>query len=285
MRTNLTRRAFNMALAGAGVSWTTMANARDDESRLVINWDKNFLTVAGDFPGGEIKINYLEAYCRAGSTDADWRTHTVIPHTAEKLASSHPPHEIHLLNRLADGVVVQHVVTAKHDEIDFRLVAENPTAVESQAHWAQPCIRLDKFTGRDKLDYVPLCFVFVDGKLARLPTQPWATEARYTPGQVYCPKHVPRTDVNPRPLSSIVPSSGLCGCYSGDEKWIMATAWEPYQELFQGVATCMHSDFRIGGLKPGEKKTIRGKMYIVPAVDIVKLVARYERDFPEQKPA
>ena len=28
----------------------------------------------------------------------------------------------------------------------------------------------------------------------------------------------------------------------------LATAWEPYQELFQGVIVCMHSDFRIGGL-------------------------------------
>ena len=27
----------------------------------------------------------------------------------------------------------------------------------------------------------------------------------------------------------------------------MAVAWEPYQELFQGVIVCLHSDFRIGG--------------------------------------
>ena len=31
----------------------------------------------------------------------------------------------------------------------------------------------------------------------------------------------------------------------------MATAWEPYQELFQGVIVCLHSDFRIGGLEAG----------------------------------
>ena len=33
--------------------------------------------------------------------------------------------------------------------------------------------------------------------------------------------------------------------------------------LFQGVVVCVHSDFRIGGLKPGERKQIRGKMYII----------------------
>jgi hypothetical protein len=41
---------------------------------------------------------------------------------------------------------------------------------------------------------------------------------------------------------------------------LMASAWEPYQELFQGVAACIHADFRIGGLKPGESKSIRGKI-------------------------
>jgi hypothetical protein len=41
-----------------------------------------------------------------------------------------------------------------------------------------------------------------------------------------------------------------------------------------------HSDFRIGRLKPGETKQIRGKLYIVPA-DVSALVARCEKDFPE----
>jgi hypothetical protein len=92
---------------------------------------------------------------------------------------------------------------------------------------------------------------------------------------------VDRNDVNPRPLSSLIPSSGLSGCYSADEKQILACAWEPYQEIFQGVIGCLHSDFRIGGLKPGETKRIRGKLYVVPS-DVAPLVARYERDFPEQ---
>jgi hypothetical protein len=249
---------------------------------LAISWEKNFLTVRGPhIPGEEVRIHYLEAYCRAGSTDADWRLHTVIRHQAE-LVGTPTDHEIQLIDRLTDGVVVRHRITASDDEIDFRLVAHNPTQEPSEAHWAQPCIRVDKFTGLGKESYIPQCFIFLEGKLARLPTQPWATQARYTPGQVYCPKHVDRNDVNPRPLSTLVPSNGLCGAFSGDNRWILATAWEPYQELFQGVATCIHSDFRIGGLKPGETKEIRGKLYIVPA-DVPALVQRYERDFPEHQ--
>jgi hypothetical protein len=132
--------------------------------------------------------------------------------------------------------------------------------------------------------YLPLFFVLVDGKVKKLPTEPWATEARYVPGQVYCPAHVDRADVNPRPLSKIVPSHGLIGCFSLDAKWIVASAWQPYQELFQGVITCVHADFRLGGLAPGETKQIRGRVYVTRD-DIASLVKRYERDFPEHLPA
>jgi hypothetical protein len=254
---------------------------------LSLAWEKNFLTIAGDFPGGELRILYLEAYCRPESTDREWRE-TVIPHTAEKLEASADGRRIRLKDTLADGVVVEHTITASKNEVDFRLVAHNPTDKPSEAHWAQPCIRVDKFTGTTNADarelvpaYARKCFLFIDNKLTRLPTLPWAENARYTPGQVYCPPNVDRNDVNPRPLSVLVPSSGLCGCFSADESQIMAVAWEPYQEIFQGVIACLHSDFRMGGLAPGETKQIRGKLYVVPA-NVPELVNRHERDFPEQ---
>lgn len=254
---------------------------------LSIAWEKNFLTIRGEFPGDELKILYLEAYCRPRSTDRDWKE-TVIPHTAELALASDEQRVIKLRDKLADGVVVEHTLTAGKDEVDFRLVAHNPTDKPSLAHWAQPCIRVDKFTGTTSADaralvpeYARKSFLFIDGKLTRLPTEPWADKARYVPGQVYCPKGVDRNDVNPRPLSSLVPSSGLCGCFSADEKQIMAVAWEPYQEIFQGVIACIHSDFRVGGLAAGETKKIRGKLYIVPA-DVDRLVKRYEQDFLEQ---
>jgi hypothetical protein len=107
-------------------------------------------------------------------------------------------------------------------------------------------MRIDRFTGCPRDDartlvprYARKCFLFLDGKLTRLPTEPWADKARYTPGQVYAPRHVDRNDVNPRPLSPLTPSHGLTGCFSADEKMILAVAWEPYQELFQGVITCL----------------------------------------------
>src|SRR5437016_9750179 len=98
-----------------------------DSKPLTISWEKNFLTVRGDFPGGEIRTLYLEAYCRPGSTDREWRE-TVIPHSAEKMEASGDGRVIKLRDKLADGVVVDHTITAGNDEIDFRLVAPNPTA-------------------------------------------------------------------------------------------------------------------------------------------------------------
>jgi hypothetical protein len=278
-------RQFVFAIAVAfGTCWSAIAQ---ESKPLTIAWEKNFLTIRGDFPGGELRTLYLEAYCRPGSTDREWRE-TVIPHTAEKLEASADGKLIKLRDKLADGVVVDHTITAGSDEVDFRLVAHNPTDKPSEAHWAQPCIRVEQFTGTTRTDaralvpqYARKCFLFLDGHLHRLPTEPWADNARYVPGQVYAAKGVDRDDVNPRPLSSLVPSSGLCGCFSGDEKQIMAVAWEPYQEIFQGVIACLHSDFRLGGLAPGQSKNIHGKIYIVPA-DVPRLVSRYQKDFPEQ---
>ena len=106
---------------------------------------------------------------------------TVIGHATEKLSAREDGSVIRLRDRLRDGVTVEHTITAGADEVDFRLVAHNPTATESQAHWAQPCMRVDKFTGCSRDDaralvpaYARKCFLFLDGKLTRLPTQPWA---------------------------------------------------------------------------------------------------------------
>ena len=235
--------------------------------------------------GGELQVHYLEAFCRPGSTRRDWKE-TVIPHRTRLVEASADHRLIRLRSELDDGVVVDHEIQAGSDEVDFRVVATNPGSHESQADWAQPCIRVDRFTGTKAVSgsevYLPSCFLFVKDKLTRMPVEPWARSARYTPGQVWCPEHVSREDVNPRPLSSIVPSNGLIGCFSADGKQLMATAWEPYQELFQGVIVCLHSDFRIGGLRPGESKKIRGKIYLMPN-DVDALLARYRRDFPEHQ--
>ena len=45
------------------------------------------------------------------------------------------------------------------------------------------------------------------------------------------------------------------------------------------MITCIHSDFRVGGLKAGETKEIRGKIYIIDA-DVPALVQHANKTFP-----
>jgi hypothetical protein len=259
----------------------TQLSAQETRPPYRLSWKESLLTISGErIPGKELTVWYVEAYCRPGSTDRSWRE-TTIGHRTQLVSASNDGQRLDLACSLNDGVTIRHEIYAKEDGVEFRLVATNSTEKTSLAHWAQPCVRVDKFTGRTQENYLDKSFVFYDGRLTRMPTPHWAIEARYVPGQVWCPRHVDRNDVNPRPLSSVVPSNGLIGCFSGDERMIMATAWEPYQELFQGVIVCLHSDFRIGGLKPGESKKIRGKIYLVDA-DVPALLASYRRDFPEQ---
>ena len=187
--------------------------------RLIeLSWRDNMLSVSGADLAAAVDINYLEAFCRPGAHEHDWKK-TVIPHETTLLSRDISGARLTLESRLADGVVVSHVITATDNEVDFRLTARNPTEQESEAHWAQPCVFVGPFTGFhgavDPYDYLRNCFLFLSGHMARMPTVQWATSARYTPGQVWCPAHVPRTDVNPRPLNPEVPSNGLIGCFSG----------------------------------------------------------------------
>ena len=248
---------------------------------LKLDWEKDWLTISGDqIPGNAIRIHYLEAYCRAGSTDADWVEHTRMQHVTTLVSANDAGTELHLRCEVNDGLIVDHVIASTAETVTFELTAQNPTDKRSEAVWAQPCVRLADFTGADQETYLEKSFLFLDGKLERMPTRDWAMEARYIPGQVWAPQGIDRNDVNPRPLSSLIPSNGLIGCFSADETMIFATAWEPYQELFQGVAVCLHSDFRLGGLEPGETKKIRGKIYVVKN-DVEALLKRYGKDFPE----
>jgi hypothetical protein len=279
MSPTLAARALIAILAATAFAAPTRAAGAP---ALRLTWKDNILTISGPtLPGREMKILYIEAYCRPGSTDREWGK-TTIGHKTRLVSAAEDGRSLTLECTLRDGVIVRHEITAAADEVDFRLTATNPTATASQADWAQPCVRVDAFTGRDQKTYLEKCFIFLDGKLTRMPTRDWATKALYTPGQVWCPPNVNRADVNPRPLSTAVPDNGLIGCFSADEKKLMAIAFEPYQELFQGVATCIHADFRIGGLQPGETKKIRGKIYILPN-DIPALLTRYQKDFPEHR--
>ena len=202
---------------------------------------------------------YLEAYCRPGSTDREWRRDGDSAHGGEARGEQ---------RRQGDSAPRQAGRWRRcraHDHGGRRTksifaswLIIRPTSLRRRTGAACAFGSISS-PGRRRPTPRRWCrcmpasaFCLSTASYQRLPTEPWADQARYVPGQVYAAPGVDRNDVNPRPLSTIVPSSGLCGCFSGDEKQIMAVAWEPYQEIFQGVIACIHSDFPPG--RPGTRR-------------------------------
>jgi hypothetical protein len=245
--------------------------------QLKLNWEKGMLRITGAFPGENLDIWYLEAFCRSGSTHRDWNK-TTIPQKSELVSADADGKRLLLRTKVEPSVTVEHEIKAGADEVTFNLKLTNSGTESVDAQWFQPCMRVDRFTGLKQNDYHKRCFIFTKDELKRLDELPRAEEAIYKGGQVYVPEGIPIEDVNPRPISSIKPANGLIGCFSADDKWLLATAWDNTQELFQGVIVCIHNDPRIGGLKPGETKELHGKVYILPNKPD-ELLKRYRADF------
>lgn len=280
------------------------------ENNLRLEWDDEYLSIIDPRLNNPIKVHYIEAFVRSGSNNQDW-SKSVIPHLTKLISKAEDGTWIRLRSELPfvtksylktfpsmnntksksdlalpnPIIVMDHYIFTDVDEVNFRLTIQNISNEDFDVLWAQPCIRVGEFTGRSLKwykdnHYLDACFIFLDDKLITLDKTPRTYEGFYTPGQVYAPIEINRDNLNPRPVSSAIPSNGLIGCYSEDGSMLLATAWKPYQELFQGIATCIHSDFRIGSLKPGQTKTIRGKIYILEN-DVDELLRRYHRDFKE----
>lgn len=246
---------------------------------LHIVWKNNILTISGkNLPGEKMNILYLEAFCKPGSTNREWDSST-IPHKTEHLSAADDDKHIQLRSIVHPNVEVLHDIKAGKDEVEFNLVLHNKGDKDVDIDWFQPCIRVDGFTNRKQEDYIPRCFIFTNAGLTTLDKTRRTEEGFYKGGQSYIPPGINLKDVNPRPISLDQPANGLIGCFSDDDKYIMATAWNHYQELFQGIFVCIHSDPRVGGLKAGEIKKLKGKIYIVKN-NPEKLLKRYQHDFP-----
>ena len=245
---------------------------------LSVTWTNNMLSVSKpDMPGGKVDIWYLEAFCRSGSTRRDWRQ-TTIPHKTELVSADKMGKRIQLRTTVQPNVDVLHDIRAGKDEVDFRLTLKNRGNEFVDVQWFQPCMRVDRFTGGNQSNYINKSFIFTDRGLTFLDKTRRTEEAIYRGGQVYVPKGINLDDVNPRPISLDQPVNGLIGCVSADDRYLLAMAWDHTQELFQGVIVCLHNDPRVGGLKAGETKKLRGKIYFLRN-DPALLVKRYKRDF------
>jgi hypothetical protein len=250
---------------------------------LQMDWGDNRLVILSPtLPSGKVEILWLEAFCRKGSTHRAWQE-SVVPHQTFRLDGSGPKDYLHLRSTVTRDVEVWHELRVTEEGACFELTFTHHGHDPIDVEWAQPCIQVAGFTGRTQQTYLDRCFIFTDRAenygLTLLSDLPRAEEALYRGGQVFVPAGINPADVNPRPISPMVPANGLIGCFSADNKWLLATAWNSTQELFQGVMTCIHSDFHIGGLEPGQVKWLYGRLYLLPN-DIPLLLQHYQRDFP-----
>ncbi len=249
---------------------------------LEISWTNNLLTVTGtNLPGGRMEIWYLEAFCRPGAQNQDWRQ-TTIPHRTT-LLTNEGNRVLRFRTLVQTNVEVRHVVTAGADELDFRFELTNHGPETVEAQWFQPaCIRVEKFTGCWQSNYTAKSFIFTRRGLTTLDQTRRTEEALYRGGQVYLMPGFEARDANPRPLSLDRPTNGLIGCFSADGSQLLATASSRTHELFEGVYVCLHSDPRIDDLRPGEMKSLRAKLYVLTN-DVAALLRRYARDFPDAR--
>src|SRR4051794_16200174 len=81
-----------------------------DVSPLNVEWRDNYLTLSGEqFPGRTMKVLYIEAYCRAGSTNQRWEK-TTIGHSTRLVSAAPDRHSLVLECKLKDGVLVRHEI-------------------------------------------------------------------------------------------------------------------------------------------------------------------------------
>ena len=246
---------------------------------LTISWTNNLLTVSSPhLPGQTLDIWYLEAFCRRGSTQREWRQ-TTLPHKTTLLAADPAGRSLRFRTLVEPDVEVRHEIRAGADELDFRFDFTNHSAQAVDLEWFQPaCIRVERFTGCTQSNYTARSFIFTDRGLTPLDRMKRREDALYRGGQVYVPRGINLDNVNPRPICEDRPVNGLIGCFSADGQFLLATASDQTQEVFEGVYVCLHSDPRVGGLRGHEGKTIRSKVYLLKN-DPPALLKRYQADF------
>jgi hypothetical protein len=82
------------------------------------------------------------------------------------------------------------------------------------------------------------------------------------------------------PTSGIDAGAGLLVRESEDGRWVTGVAWEDFLSV-QGHNpwSCLHACARVGPLKPGESRTIRGRLYLFRGTK-EDCLAQFRRDFP-----
>jgi hypothetical protein len=250
---------------------------------MEISWTNNLLTVSdARLPGGKLEVWYLEAFCRSGAWARDWRK-TTLPHKTTLTWADPDGQHLKFRTLVEPNIRVLHEIQTADDGLELRFELRNQGDQPVDLQWFEPaCIRVENFTGCRQSNYTARSFIFTPSGLTALDQLRRTTNALYAGGQVYLPPDIAPTDANPRPICGDHPVNGLIGCFSADNRWLLATASNRTHELFEGVYVCLHSDPEVRGLAPGQTKRLRSKIYFLPN-DPEALLRSYQRDFPKSQ--
>jgi len=250
-----------------------------------ISWTNNILTLSdARLPGGKLEVWYLEAFCRSGAGTREWRK-TTLPHQTTLTWADPAGHKLKFRTVVQPNIQVLHEIQTTDDGLELRFALLNQGREPVDLQWFEPaCIRVENFTGCQQSNYTARSFIFTAKGLTPLDQLRRTTNALYLGGQVYLPASVALQDGNPRPICRDHPVNGLIGCFSADNRWLLATASDHTHELFEGVYVCLHSDPAVGGLAPGETKRVLSKIYLLPN-DPRALLQHYRHDFPASEQA
>jgi hypothetical protein len=267
-------------LAATGIAVALGLGAPGSAQGASLTWTNNLLTWTDSrLPGGKVEVWYLEAFLRSGAHDREWGQ-TVVRHKTELSSIAPDGRELRFRTRVEPDLDVFHRVGLADEGLLLEFALTNRGTAPSPVQWFQPaCIRVAGFTGADQMGYLEKSFVFTPAGLTLLKDLRRTTEARYRGGQVFLPPWTVAAEANPRPIAGNSLTNGLIGCFSGDGRWILATASDHTHELFEGVYVCLHSDPKIAGVPAGGNLRIRQKIYLLTN-DVPALLQRYRQDFP-----
>jgi len=88
---------------------------------------------------------------------------------------------------------------------------------------------------------------------------------------------------NKWPTSDVDATRGLLVRESADRTWVTGIGWEDYLSV-QGHNpwSCLHASIRVGPLKRGESKTIRGRLFLFQG-SRQNALERFDREFPGRR--
>ena len=267
-------RIFNLARMLVGLGLLSGVCAGAEPNVKLAEWERGVYVEAKTRPDMRAFLWFYEwtmfaAVNRGQHTRGDWTNEVSVFQNGQGGSISSPP--LHL------------TMLAGEDSVDLKLTVTN----ESDHDWPAlasviPCFNPGPIGNRNEQFTKSNTWFFAENKLVKLKHREihfnaaWRAaidKAADKNGNYVWSSKWPKSPVNANS------KAGLLVRESADGEWACGIAWEDFLSC-QGNNPwlCMHQSVRVGPLKRGESKTIRGKIYLLKGKK-EDVLERYRKDF------